>query len=197
MKGLLLKDFYVLTKQLKFFLIVVPILSLGSSNLFLALYLGAALPMTAFAYDERSKWNELAKMLPYSTKSIVMSKFVLGYITISACSLIAILGSVLTSVFIFNTNIIIFHIMPAAASSAFIFLAINNTIIFKFGTEKTRLFYIIFLVGAASLTAALTNPDTGNAAEIVLSSASVLVFAAVVINVIAIKVSLEIVKSKK
>ena len=62
MKSLLLKDCYVITKQLKIFLVIIPVIALttGGSMNALAILLGAVLPMTAIAYDERSKWEQLA-----------------------------------------------------------------------------------------------------------------------------------------
>jgi ABC-2 type transport system permease protein len=80
MRGLLLKDFLVVTKQLKLFLIIIPVMAMvgGGSMASMAILMGSVLPMTAIAYDERSKWNEIAVMMPYSKKEIVLSKYLLG-----------------------------------------------------------------------------------------------------------------------
>ena len=56
MKGLLLKDFYVLLKQLKLYLVIIVILSvIPSLNMtsFGIIY-AAILPITVIAFDERS-----------------------------------------------------------------------------------------------------------------------------------------------
>ena len=57
MKGLLLKAFLVLVKQMKFLLILIPIIAItgGSSMASIAILVGAMLPMTAMAYDEQSE----------------------------------------------------------------------------------------------------------------------------------------------
>ena len=49
MKSLLIKDFYVITKQLKIFLIIIPVIALttGEAMSTLSILLGAVLPMTA------------------------------------------------------------------------------------------------------------------------------------------------------
>ena len=91
MSGLILKDLYTLVKQLKIMLLMlllfacVPNLSMAS---FAVLY-AAMLPVTAMAYDERSKWNELAVMMPYSPTAIVASKYLFGLISVGMASIIA------------------------------------------------------------------------------------------------------------
>ena len=51
-------------------LILIPIMAItgGVSMASIAILLGAMLPMTAMAYDEQSKWNDLAVLMPYSKK---------------------------------------------------------------------------------------------------------------------------------
>ena len=80
MKGLLLKDWYTLTRQLKFILAMLVFFSIlpGYSTVSFALVYAAMLPITALAYDERSKWDELAAMMPYSVRELVLSKYILG-----------------------------------------------------------------------------------------------------------------------
>ncbi|MEG0372022.1 MAG: ABC-2 transporter permease [Clostridium sp.] len=82
MSGLLIKDILVITKQLKIFLIIIPVMAItgGGSMDMLAILMSSVLPMTAIAYDERSKWNQIAVMMPYSRKDMVISKYLLGYI---------------------------------------------------------------------------------------------------------------------
>ncbi len=196
MKGLLLKDFYVLIKQLKIFLIAVPILSFSGGTIFLAFYLGGALPMTAFSYDERSKWNELAVMLPYSTKNIVLSKFVLGYISIAIICIITTLSMLFSQTFMLQNLVINYDILVVSLTATLIFLAINNTLTFKFGTEKTRLFYVIFLIATAAFTSILAN-EQNNAANISgMPPVYLLLLIAAIVNVIAIQISFSIVNKK-
>lgn len=80
MKGLLLKDWYTLIKQMKIMLVLMLVFACvpGYSMAAFAVVYAAMLPVTALAYDERSKWDELAAMLPYSVKEIVGGKYVLG-----------------------------------------------------------------------------------------------------------------------
>lgn len=82
MKALLLKDFYVLWKQMRIFLLLIVVFSAlpgGYSAIFAVTY-AALLPYSCVAYDERSKWDQLAAMLPYTVRDLVLSRYVLGWI---------------------------------------------------------------------------------------------------------------------
>lgn len=88
MKGLLLKDYYTLLKQLRYYLIFIVIFALiPSMNLSnIAMVYAAMLPITVIAYDERSKWDQLAIMMPATaTRELVFSKYLIGYIGVALC----------------------------------------------------------------------------------------------------------------
>ena len=57
----------------------------------LAVIYGSMIPYSAMAYDQRSRWDTFARMLPYSgTKTAVLSRYVLGWIfTVVASAAIA------------------------------------------------------------------------------------------------------------
>ena len=76
MKALLLKDTYVIWKQMKIFLIIILVFSAipsGFNSAFAVIY-AAMMPYTAMAYDERSKWDQMAAMMPYSARDVVLGK---------------------------------------------------------------------------------------------------------------------------
>ena len=75
MKGLLIKDRKTLLKQMKVMLAITALLACVPSTYMsaFALFYAAMLPITALAYDERAKWDELAAMMPYTAKAIVGS----------------------------------------------------------------------------------------------------------------------------
>ncbi|MDD2504304.1 MAG: ABC-2 transporter permease, partial [Clostridia bacterium] len=134
MKGLLLKDCYTITKQLKIFLIVIPVMAVagGFSMSAFAVLLGAALPMTAIAYDERSKWNELAAMMPYSKGNLVFSKYLLGYLCMLGAAILVVIGQLLIKALgIVQTDISI-NMLVFAIVSGLVLIAINTPILFKF-----------------------------------------------------------------
>ena len=41
------------------------------------------LPYTALAYDERSRWDQMAAMMPYSARDVVLSKYLFGWIAVA------------------------------------------------------------------------------------------------------------------
>ena len=80
MKALLLKDFYVLRKQMWVYAIIVlawGVVSQAWLNLLAVVY-GSMIPYSAMAYDQRSRWDKFTRMLPYSDQAVVMSRYVLG-----------------------------------------------------------------------------------------------------------------------
>lgn len=83
MKALMRKDFYVLKKQIWLFAAVIIIFQAfnnGAATLISILY-SVLLPASAFAYDDRSHWDEMELMLPYSTRQIVLSRYFVGWIS--------------------------------------------------------------------------------------------------------------------
>lgn len=82
MKGLLLKDWYVLTKQSRFMLLLLlfyVVLSATGSESFggFAVIFVSMLPMTLMGIDEKNKWENLAVTMPYHKKDIVISRYLL------------------------------------------------------------------------------------------------------------------------
>ena len=91
MKALILKDLYVLWKQMRVFIVILLVISISNGtfgSVFIVLWV-AMLPYTAMAYDERSKWDQLAAMMPYSTRDLVLSKYVLGWLFTGAAGILA------------------------------------------------------------------------------------------------------------
>lgn len=101
MKGLLLKDWYTLIKQMKIMLMLMLVFACvpGYSMAAFAVVYAAMLPVTALAYDERSKWDELAAMLPYSVREIVGGKYVLGVTAVAAAGAVAAVAQLILSRF--------------------------------------------------------------------------------------------------
>lgn len=148
MKALLLKDFYVLWKQMKVFLLLILVFSAlpGSYNTVFAVTYAALLPYSCVAYDERSKWDQLAAMMPYSTRDLVLSRYALGWIAgAGACLLSLILQGGFAAILHRDVQA---DLLIASFFTCVITLAITLPLIFRFGVERGRLitFLIIFLV---------------------------------------------------
>lgn len=198
MKSLLLKDCYVITKQLKIFLVIIPVIALttGGSMYALAILLGAVLPMTAIAYDERSKWEQLAAMMPYSKFQLIFSKYLLGYICMLGAALLAFVGQIIGKrIGIMQTedsNYILF----IAVIGGLIFIAINTPILFKFGSEKGRFVFIIAMAIIGASGPILQKVNSRIILDISRKSPILLFTAAIAINVISVIISINIKKSK-
>ena len=88
MKALLLKDWYALRKQAWSYLLIVLVWGADPQaylNLLAVVY-GAMIPYTAMAYDQRSRWDRFARMLPYSDRTVVLSRYALGWLSLSVGS---------------------------------------------------------------------------------------------------------------
>lgn len=202
MKGLLLKDIYTMVKQMKVFLLLILFFACipGFSVSAFAIVYAAMLPITAIAYDERSKWTRLAAMMPYSVKSLVFSKYVLGYIIIGAAFLISLAAQFVSAAFTDNvfgvTEVMELVIIICIA---IILLSVNMPLIFYFGVEKGRMAFIILTVLTVVLLFSLKDPvfawlmstDFSAPAAVALCVAG-----AGLINILSINISLKLYKRK-
>lgn len=182
MKGLLLKDLFVLQRQAKFYLLIVAALVVVSffnptMQVFVAMYFvlfGMMLPITAMAYDERSGWDKLALAMPVTRKKLVVGKYLLGgLLLVGAIAVTALLKGIYGVVIGWDAAI------PQAVMMVTIgmllgsvFLSVLLPVMFKVGTEKGRLvmmFMILIPIGVGILLGKtkLVNIDEGAIGEAV------------------------------
>ena len=156
MKALSIKDTCVIWRQMKYFLILILIFSAlpsGFNNAFAVIYT-SMLPYTALAYDERSKWDQLAAMMPYSTRDAVLSKYVFGWLCIGGAAVLS--GLLQMALSLVVDRVFLPGVMVLSVLGAVCILAISLPLMFRMGVEKGRLamFLVIFLVcGAAGAIA--------------------------------------------
>lgn len=151
MKALLLKDLCVLWKQMRMMLLILAFLSVvgGAFNSVFVVVWCALLPYTAIAYDERSHWDQLAAMMPFSKRDLVLSKYVLGWLCMAAATVLSLAFQ--TAAFAFN------HEAPSLSVWAMCFLggalALDLTLpmVFRFGVEKGRWGFMVIVFGVAVL----------------------------------------------
>lgn len=151
MKGLLIKDFYAVGTQLKIFIILIIVSALIPGyhmGAFTMVYV-SLLPINALAWDEQSKWDNLARMMPYSRFDLVFSKYLIGYIYIVAaallCAAVSFAYSLLPGKEPFDAGNALTIVFSGA--TALLLLALNLPLMFRMGVEKGRLFFGI-MVGA-------------------------------------------------
>ena len=193
MKALILKDTYVIWRQMKYFLIFILIFSAipnSFNNAFAVIY-AAMMPYTALAYDERSKWDQLAAMMPYSTRDVVLGKYVFGWLCIGGA---AVLSGLLQAVLSLVTDrVFLPSVMALSILGAVCIMSISLPLMFRLGVEKGRLamFLIIFLVcgGAGAIASIAEDMSSGTASAHQGLILAVMLIAAVVLTAVSIPLS--------
>ena len=150
MKGLLYKDAVTLMKQLKLFLMMILIFAVipGYNLITFALVYCAMLPFSAMAYDERSKWNRLAAMLPYSNAQLVLCKYILGWLSVIGAMLIAAVAQ-FAAILIRGAQAeldTMLLTLVVSASVSLILLALSLPFLYRFGVERGRMTFIVAIV---------------------------------------------------
>ena len=144
MKALLRKDYYVLKSAILLYagIILLFNMMMGLSGIFITVLYSALLPSSAFAYDDRSRWGELAAMLPYSERDIVLSRYALGVIGIVLLNIPGMLARLAVRML----NMPFSSSIGLSLSETLIFLCIgvcfldfSLPVYFRFDAEKSRL----------------------------------------------------------
>lgn len=163
MKGLLLKDLYMMKKHCRFYLIIAVLfiaLSVSEeSNLFFVFYpclLCSMVPVNLLGYDERSRWPQYCETMPYSKAQIVSGKYLIGLmLQVSMLTVTGIVQAIRMSVNgafslrEYGTMMMLLIIMAAIASSLCL------PFMFKLGLEKGRIAYYV-TIGLVCACAALS-----------------------------------------
>ena len=193
MKALIIKDTYVIWRQMKYFLVMILLFSAlpsGFNNAFAVNY-AAMLPYTALAYDERSKWDQMAAMMPYSTRDVVLGKYVFGWLCIGAAAVLSGLFQAVLS--LVTDREVLPGTLVLSVLGALCILAITLPVMFRFGVEKGRLamFLIIFLVcGTAGAIASITVSGDGGAFAFQGPILVVMSIAALVLTAVSVPLSI-------
>ena len=149
MKGLLLKDLYMIKKYCRAYLLIAAAFIAGSlvsdGNMFFVLYpclFCGMIPVTLLGYDERSRFLQYSCTLPYTKTQIVSAKYLLGLIA----QIAVLLATGIAQAVRMNRNgtfLISDYLMLLCM--VFIMAAISSSItlpfMFKWGVEKGRIAY--------------------------------------------------------
>ena len=199
MKGILIKDFYNIKKQIVWYIgmmcvffavsvIVKNIAFIASIGLLVTI----SVPLTAIAYEEKESWQKFIVASGISKKIIVFEKYLLGFVffALSSAGYVAVyflLGE--------KSKSIIDAILPVCMQ--LLILAAVLPAVFKLGVEKARAFTIIIiaavmlaLVGILSFSASI-----GKDAEIIVAVMISVVSAVLVVS--SYLISLKIYNNKE
>ena len=198
MKALIQKDVYVLWKQMKIFLLVMLVIMVGNGSfgsVFVVVWC-SMLPYTALAYDERCKWDQMAAMMPYSPRDLVLSKYVLGWLCAGAAGAVVLAVQAVIRVLHLPmaTGTPLAVLMSFCASASV--LAVTLPIMIRFSVERGRMvmFLVIFLVcgaaGALGTIAISVDQTAGGIQGLFGFFMLILPVAAVVLTVVSIPLSM-------
>lgn len=143
MKALVMKDIYVLWRHMKIFVLVLVIMSAtgnGFNNVFIVVW-SAMLPYSAMAYDERSHWDQMAAVMPYTRRDIVMSKYVLGWLAMTASAVMSMIVQTAAS-FTGGAGCDLPMLMISLLGGV-ISIDLILPMAFRFGVEKGRMVFFI------------------------------------------------------
>ena len=195
MSALLLKDYYVIFRQMKIFLLLILVFSCipGTFYSTFAVVYASMLPYTALAYDERSRWDQMAAMMPYSARDVVLSKYLFGWIAVAVSAAATfVLQTILSVIWLSDVEGPSIPVILLSVCVAVCILDITLPMMFRFGVEKGRLamFLIIFLVCASAggiATIEQSSLDGGFYLSLSLVPAAI---AAVVLSVVSIPLAI-------
>lgn len=153
MKGLIVKDFLILRGQARMFvgillLYVVMGIFMKDFSFFAAIILlvSAMLVVTTCAYDDSYKWNIYAGTLPIKKNQIVLGKYISSLLFVLIGVAVSLLFNFISFVVFDNLNFgDALHTLYFTVVGSLLFISIMLPIIFRFGTEKSRLLLPILI----------------------------------------------------
>lgn len=153
MKGLLLKDWYMMKAYCRAYLLIA-IMFIGLSivnddNLFFVFYpclLCGMIPVNLLGYDERSRWIQYSGTLPYTKEQIVAAKYLTGLLSqaamMAATGIVQGMKMAVSGDFVWNDFAVLMLLMLTVSTFA---SSIPLPFIFKLGVEKGRIAYYVMI----------------------------------------------------
>lgn len=157
MTGLILKDFLVLKKTLRYYLFLMAVYAFfaltGTFTYSIisgfAVMLGAMGPMSAFAYDEQARWDRFAGASPVGRKGVVTARYLFALILLGVGGVIAALVSLGVTWFGKAEVSVWWEPLVVSALVCLAGVLLDSMllpVIFKFGSEKSRVISMIIFV---------------------------------------------------
>lgn len=140
MKGILYKDLMTIRKTIWIYVALVVLLAgFGSDyQLMFAMIYSLMLPVNILAYDERSHFERLLSAMPVNGLACVTDKYLIGYASIAFALMVALVRSAL-----FPGYAVPAWLMLASVAMALLAVSIVLPIMFRLGTEKGRMVYLL------------------------------------------------------
>ena len=174
MKGLLLKDYYMTVKYCRMLILMVLIfaaVSAVSNSIFLTSYpfiIAGVLPVSLYAYDEKSGWCSYADAMPYSRAQQVSAKYISALVFICLVMLICTVGKALTS----DSFIEDFSLLAALCGMGLLSAGCLLPFVLKFGSEKGRWAYYAVIIIACVIAFSAFDTDSAVGSMLGLTAAA-------------------------
>ena len=166
MKGLLLKDWYMVKKYCRAYLLIaivfIAISFFSNDNMFFVFYpclLCGMIPVNLLAYDERSHWMQYSGTLPYTKTQIVSGKYLIGLLAqlavLAATGIAHGVKMYAAGNFVLGDFAVLMLLMLIVSTLA---SSICLPFVFKLGVEKGRTAYYVmvgFVCGASVLASSI------------------------------------------
>ena len=151
MKGLILKDLYMMVKYFRNYLLILLVFLAVSfvqeENLFFAFYpflLCGMIPVNLLAYDERSHWDIYCGTLPVTRDMVVSAKYLIGLAVQGVVFLVSAIGQAvriaMKGSFDWESYLVLMSLM---AMLSLFSSSITLPFMFKVGVEKGRMAYYV------------------------------------------------------
>lgn len=151
MKGLLLKDWYLICRHCRAYLmILVVFLGIGlfsPESIFFLYYpvlMAGSIPVTLLSYDSMSRWESYSRTFPYSEGQLVAAKYLISLLAVLVTSLVTVLaygaiqgGTDWMALLSMGCMVLALGLLTPALMLPWVF---------KFGAEKGRIVFYVVLV---------------------------------------------------
>ena len=187
MKGLLLKDWYMMKmycKSYHFIAVCFVALSLVSNgNMFFVFYpclLCGMIPVNLLGYDERSRWMQYSGTMPYTKAQIVSGKYLIGLL--AQLTILLVMGvaqavkMVIADDFVLGEFAVLMLLMLIVSTLT---SSIPLPFVFKLGVEKGRTAYYV-MIGVICGGAAISGKFFGESLQATISFNTALIIGCVV-----------------
>ena len=151
MKGLLLKDWYMICRHCRAYLVIlVAFLGIGLCSpegaffLYYPVFIAGSIPMTLLSYDNVSRWESYSRTFPYSEGQLVAVKYLISLFAVLATALVTVLaygaiqgGTDWMALLSMGCMVLALGLLTPALMLPWVF---------KFGAEKGRIVFYVVLV---------------------------------------------------
>ena len=168
MKGLLLKDFYMMWKNFRFYFVMCVIFLIFGimvkNNFFMLFYpafVCSLMPMNILSFDEKSGWDRYSLCFPLSRTQLVSARYLFSLLLAGGIFLLYVLGLVFKVCILEHSPAELWPTLavylPALAGMMFLPQSIIFPGVLKFGTQKGSIAYYLALGVIVGVGVAVLN----------------------------------------